>query len=88
MSDRSIAIMANVGTGTTAAGAATSFWAFVTSSGFGVIVGAIGVIVGLWLQWYYKRKEDHRRQERHEIYKRRAERVTSPSELEALGMDD
>lgn len=88
MSDRSIAVMANIGTSTTAAGSTTALWGWFTSSEFGVMVGAIGVVVGIWLQWYYKRKEDRRRQDRHDRYMGRLQQASTPAELSELGMDD
>lgn len=88
MSDRNIAMMANVGSGTTVAGSGTALWGWATSSEFGVAVGAIGVVLGIFLQWHYKSREDARRQARHDAYMRKAEQLTSPAELAELGLDD
>jgi NhaP-type Na+/H+ or K+/H+ antiporter len=45
---------------TTWAGSLTAVLGFLTSSGFGVLVGAVIGITGLLIQWYYRRKQDRR----------------------------
>lgn len=45
---------------TTWAGSITAVFGFLTSSGFGVLVGAVIGITGLLIQWYYRRKQDRR----------------------------
>ena len=52
--------IAAVGSKVTWAGSVTSILGFFTSSGFGVLVGAIGVLAGLLIQWHYRRKQDRR----------------------------
>lgn len=52
--------LASIGTKITWAGAATSVGSFLLSSAGAALVGILGVIIGLVIQWYFKRKEDAR----------------------------
>jgi hypothetical protein len=54
------ATLAAIGSKATWGGAVTSVAGFLTSSGFGVLVGAIIGITGLCINWYYKKKQDRR----------------------------
>lgn len=54
------ATLAAVGSKTTWTGAGAAVFGWATSSGFGVLIGAIGVVVGLLMQWYYNRRRDRR----------------------------
>lgn len=62
-SDAAIAAIASK---TTWAGSLTAVFGFLTSSGFGVFVGAVIGICGLLINWYYKAKQDRREQAEHE----------------------
>lgn len=55
--DATITAVANKGTWL---GSVTSVVGFLTSSGFGVLVGAVIGITSLIIQWYYRRKQDRR----------------------------
>lgn len=55
--DATIAAVASKGTWV---GSLTSVVGFLTSSGFGVLVGAVIGITSLLIQWYYRRKQDRR----------------------------
>ena len=54
------ATLAAVASKTTWAGSLTAVLGFLTSSGFGVLVGAVIGTAGLLIQWYYRRKQDRR----------------------------
>lgn len=54
------ATLAAVGSKTTWAGAFTAVGSFFTSSGFGVLIGAVIGVAGLFIQWYYRKKQDRR----------------------------
>lgn len=54
------ATLATIGGKVWWAGAGTAVFGWLTSSGFGVLVGAFGVICGLVMQWYYNRRRDRR----------------------------
>lgn len=54
------ATLAAVGSKATWTGSFTAVASFFTSSGFGVLVGAIIGVVGLFIQWYYRKKQDRR----------------------------
>ena len=55
--DATLAAVASKGTWI---GSITSVFGFLTSSGFGVLVGAVIGISSLLIQWYYRRKQDRR----------------------------
>lgn len=55
--DATIAAVASKGTWL---GSLTSVVGFLTSSGFGVFVGAVIGITSLLIQWYYRKKQDRR----------------------------
>lgn len=57
--------MATAGSKATYTGATTSVAAWVLSSEFGVLFGLMLGLLGLLINWYYKAKEDRRRQEEH-----------------------
>lgn len=74
--DATIAAVASKGTWL---GSLTSVVGFLTSSGFGVLVGAVIGITSLFIQWYYRRKQDRReeakdRREQAEHERRMAEK--------------
>lgn len=52
--------LASIGSKITWAGAATSIGSFLLSSAGAALVGILGVIIGLIIQWYFKRREDSR----------------------------
>lgn len=54
------ATLAAVGSKTTWAGASTAVVSFFTSSEFGVLIGAAIGITGLFINWYYRKKQDRR----------------------------
>jgi hypothetical protein len=54
------ATLAAVGGKVTWGGAGAAVFGWATSSGFGVLVGAFGVVCGLLMQWYYNRRRDRR----------------------------
>lgn len=54
------ATLATIGGKVTWTGAGTAVFGWATSSGFGVLVGAFGVVCGLLMQWYYNRRRDRR----------------------------
>ena len=55
--DATVVTLASKGTW---GGSIISVFGFLTSSGFGVLVGAIIGITSLFIQWYYRRKQDRR----------------------------
>lgn len=57
--------MAAAGSKATYAGAGTSTVGWFLSSEFGVLIGVVLGVGGFLLNWYYKYKEDTRRQEEH-----------------------
>ena len=61
------ATMAAVGSKATYTGATTSVLGWIMSSEFGVLVGIILGVGGFLVNWYYKHKEDKRKQELHEL---------------------
>lgn len=67
MSDNTLdATLAAVGQKATAAGATTSVVGWLLSSEFGFLVGIVLTVAGFCVNWYYKAKEDRRRQREHE----------------------
>ena len=52
--------LASIGSKITYGGAFTAFGSFLLSSSGAAVVGIIGVILGLVIQWYFKRREDAR----------------------------
>lgn len=60
------ASMAAVGSKATYTGASASILSWFLSSEFGVLMGILIGVVGLGLNWYYKHKEDRRRQAEHD----------------------
>ena len=60
------ATMAAVGSKATYGGASASVVSWFISSEFGVLMGILVGISGLLINWYYKHKEDKRRQAEHE----------------------
>lgn len=53
-------VLVKAGSGMTVTGASTAVFGWLTSSGFGVLIGAIGVVAGLLMQWYFNRRRDRR----------------------------
>jgi hypothetical protein len=60
------ATMAAVGSKATYGGASTSVVSWLLSSEFGILMGILIGLSGLMINWYYRHKEDKRRQEEHE----------------------
>ena len=60
------ATMAAVGSKATYGGASTSVVSWFLSSEFGVLMGILIGLTGLLVNWYYKHKEDRRRQQIHD----------------------
>jgi hypothetical protein len=58
--------MAAVGSKVTYGGASTSVVSWLLSSEFGILMGILIGLSGLIINWYYRHKEDKRRQEEHE----------------------
>jgi hypothetical protein len=58
--------MAAVGSKATYGGASTSVVSWLLSSEFGILMGILIGLSGLIINWYYRHKEDKRRQEEHE----------------------
>jgi hypothetical protein len=58
--------MAAVGSKATYGGASTSVVSWLLSSEFGILMGILIGLSGLMINWYYRHKEDKRRQEEHE----------------------
>jgi hypothetical protein len=54
------ATLAAIGSKATWGGAGAAIFGWLTSSGFGVLIGAIGVVAGLLMQWYFNRRRDRR----------------------------
>lgn len=83
------ATTAAVASKTTYAGAAVSFYGWLTSNEFAGLVGVLGVVVGIIINWYYKAKRDKREQAlveaRIESLRRRGH---SDTDLVPLGEDD
>lgn len=55
----------------TFAGAGTSIFGWLTSSEFGVVAGIVIGVVGLCVNWYFRRKTDKREQREYEARMRR-----------------
>lgn len=60
------ATMAAVGSKATYGGASASVVSWFLSSEFGMLMGILIGVVGLGINWYYKHKEDKRRQAEHD----------------------
>ena len=60
------ATMAAVGSKATYGGASTSVVSWFLSSEFGVLMGIVIGVTGLLVNWYYRHKEDRRRQQIHD----------------------
>lgn len=60
------ATISAVGSKATYAGASTSVVAWILSSEFGMLMGILIGIGGLAINWFYKAREDKRRQAEHE----------------------
>ena len=58
--------MSAAGSKATFTGAGTSVLSWVLSSEFGMLMGILIGVVGLAVNWYYKHKEDRRRQAEHD----------------------
>ncbi len=65
------ATMASIGSKTTTAGASVSIFGWLTSSDAGVVFGVIIGIVGLLINWWFKRRSDQREQAEHEALMKR-----------------
>lgn len=61
------ATLAMAGHRTAQAGSLSAFFGWATTSNAGVVVGMVGVIVGLLIQWYYNRKRDKREMAEHKL---------------------
>jgi len=65
------ATMAAAGSKATYTGASTSVVAWVLSSEFGILFGVLLGLGGFIVNWYYKHKEDKRRQAEHDLKMRK-----------------
>lgn len=63
--------MAAAGSKATFAGAGASIFGWLTSSEFGVVAGIVIGVVGLAVNWYFRRKTDKREQREYEARMRR-----------------
>lgn len=61
------AVLAAFGFKMTNVGAGTTLIAWLLSSQGAALVGIVGVVGGLSMQWYFKRRQDRREQEEHEF---------------------
>lgn len=68
-------LMATVGSTTTKVGASASIFGWLISQEGLAFVGAGVAIIGLVVNWYYKRKEDRRAQEEHDARMRELKEV-------------
>ena len=69
------ALLASIGSTTTKAGASASVLGWLISQEGLAFVGAGVAIIGLGVNWYYKRKEDRRAQEEHDAKMRELKEV-------------
>lgn len=60
------ATLAAAGSKATYTGAGTSIFGWLTSNEFAVLVGTLIAVGGFVVNWYYRHKEDKRRQEEHD----------------------
>lgn len=58
--------LATIGSKATYTGAGTSVFGWFTSNEFALLVGVIVAVGGFIVNWYYKHKEDKRRQAEHD----------------------
>ena len=61
------ASMAAAGSKATYAGAGFGFSGWLLSSEAGGLIGIVGGVGGLFLTWFYKRRQDRREQEEHDM---------------------
>ena len=61
------ATLATIGWNTTKGGAATTGVSALFSSEVGVAIGILIGVIGLAVQWWYRRKQDKREQAEHEL---------------------
>lgn len=61
------ATLAAVGSKATYTGAGTTFFGWLTSNEFAILVGACVAVGGFIINWYYRHKEDRRQQAEHEL---------------------
>ena len=59
-------VMATIGSATTKAGASVSVFGWLISQEGMTFIGAAVAVIGMGINWYYKRKEDRRGQEEHD----------------------
>jgi hypothetical protein len=62
-------------------GAAASSVSWFFSSEFGVLCGILIGLIGLGVNWYFKRREDRRHQAEHEARMRKLRLDTSPAPM-------
>lgn len=77
--------LAGIGSKATYTGAGFGFSGWWLSSEVGVFVGIIGVVGGLLVNMYYRRKDDRRRQAEHDL---RMTLQADRRELMAQGVDE
>lgn len=89
------AFAANVSAKAPVAGGLWTFVSVLTSSQAGVLAGIVGVVGGLLMNWYFKRREDtrqraedRRKQERHGAYMRKMAADSAKAPLDQSGEDD
>lgn len=67
MQTESIEALADAGHRTAQTGAGTIIISWLTSSQGGVAVGILIGVIGLVIQWYYRRKQDQREEAEHQL---------------------
>lgn len=61
--------LANVGRITATGGTLSAIGGWIVSSTGAAVIGILGVVIGVLIQWYFKSRDDKRRQEEH-LWKR------------------
>jgi hypothetical protein len=59
--------MAAIGSKATYGGASTSVVSWLLSSEFGILMGILIGVTGLVINWYYRYKDDRRKEEEHKL---------------------
>lgn len=67
MIEKHNALMASIGSGTTKAGAGSAVFGWIVSQEVLAVSGVMIALLGLCINWYYKRQENARAQAEHEL---------------------
>ena len=67
MQTENIEALADAGHKTAQAGGGITILSWLTSSQGGVAIGILIGVLGLLVQWYYRRKQDKREEEEHQL---------------------